>query len=152
MGKEKNSVKLYNVLFPVWMLILFPSVWLIVFPGNFIIDSLVLIIGVAVFKIAERKKWYKQHIGKIFLFGMLSDFVGAGYMLLMLAGFEIGQMGDEWYLTVPAIVISAALIFVLNYYITFRKAEKSLRLKLAALFAIATAPYTFLIPTAWLYS
>ena len=151
MNNDKKEVKLYNVLFPVWMLLLFPQVWLIVFPGNFIIDSLVLIAGMAAMKITQRKQWYKRHILKVFLFGMLSDLIGAGYLLLMMVVFELGQMGDEWYLTVPAIVISAALIFILNYFITFRKADRWLRLKFSLLFAVVTAPYTFLIPTRWLY-
>ena len=41
---KKGRVKLYNVLFPVWMLMMFPGMWLIILPGNFIIDSLVLLI------------------------------------------------------------------------------------------------------------
>ena len=71
-------------------------------------------------------------------------------MLLMVV-LEVGRMGDEWYLTVPALILSAVMIFVLNYYVTFRKVEKVLRLKMAILFAVVTAPYTFLIPSSWLY-
>ena len=71
-------------------------------------------------------------------------------MLLMVV-LEVGRMGDEWYLTVPALVLSAILIFVLNYFVTFRKADKILRLKMALIFAVVTAPYTFLIPSSWLY-
>ena len=151
MIRQKNEVKLYNVLFPFWMLLLFPQMWLIILPGNFIIDSLVLLISMAALKIADKKLWYKQHIFKIFAFGMLSDFVGAGYMLLVFVVFEQWIMGDEWYLTLPAIFVSAVMIFVLNYFITFKKAERSLRLKSALIFAIVTAPYTFLIPTSWMY-
>lgn len=151
MNKRKKEVKLYNVIFPFWMLLLFPQIWLIVFPGNFIIDSLVLIVSMAALKITERMLWYKRYILKIFLFGMLADIIGAVYVLLLLAVFEVGQMGDEWYLTVPAIVISAGLIFLLNYFVTFRKEDKVLRLKFSLIFAIVTAPYTFLIPTRWLY-
>jgi len=44
MGKKKD-IKLYNILFPLWMLLLFPQAWLIVLPGNFIIDSLVFLIS-----------------------------------------------------------------------------------------------------------
>ena len=61
----KKDVKLYNVLFPFWMLLLFPQMWLIVLPGNFIIDSLVLLISMAVLKISDKKQWYNQHILKI---------------------------------------------------------------------------------------
>ena len=147
----KKDVKLYNVLFPFWMLLLFPQMWLFVLPGNFIIDSLVLIISMAVLKIADKKQWYKKHILKIYLFGLLADVVGSAYMLLMVVGFELGTMGDELYMTIPALIISALLIFVFNYFITFRKSDKGLRLKFALTFAIVTAPYTFLIPSSWLY-
>ena len=37
--------KLYNVLFPMWMLILFPTTWLIILPGNFLIDSMAVIVN-----------------------------------------------------------------------------------------------------------
>lgn len=146
----KKEIKLYNVLFPVWMLILFPQMWLIVLPGNFLIDTLVLLLGMYVLKITEKGVFYKQNILKVFLFGLLADLIGAALMLLMLV-LNISVMGDEWYFTVPAILISAACIFMLNYHITFRAVDKQLRFKLALTFAVATAPYTFLIPTSWLY-
>ena len=151
MDNRKNDVKLYNVLFPFWMILLFPQIWLIVLPGNFIIDSIVFVLSMVVLKIADKKQWYKRHILKIFLFGMLSDMIGAGYMLFLTLVFEVGQMGDEPYLTVPALCISAVLIFVFNFFITFRKVERILRLKLSLTLTIVTAPYTFLIPSAWLY-
>ena len=150
MSQNRKSVKLYNVLFPVWMLLLFPVVWLIVLPGNFIIDSAVFLISMHLLRLENKKQWYKKHILKIYAFGMLSDLVGSAYMLLMLV-LEVSVYGDEPYLTVPAIVLSAALIFVLNYFVTFRKTEHKPRLALSLIFALATAPYTFLIPTEWLY-
>ena len=148
---EHKNIKLYNVLFPFWMLLLFPQMWAIVLPGNFIIDSLVLIISMFALKMTEKKRFYKRHIFQIWGFGMLSDIVGAAYMFLLMWAFEVGSMGDELYLTIPALIISAVLIFVLNYFVTFRKSDKALRLKLALTFAIITAPYTFLIPSSWLY-
>ena len=151
MNNKKNDVKLYNVLFPFWMILLFPQIWLIVLPGNFIIDSIVLIISMTLLKIADKKQWYKRHIIKIYLFGMLSDIIGAGYMLLLMTVFDVGRMGDELYLTAPALVISSVLIFILNYFITFKKSDELLRLKLSIIFALVTAPYTFLIPSSWLY-
>ena len=151
MENKNNDIKLYNVLFPFWMLLLFPQMWAIVLPGNFIIDSIVLIISMFALKMTEKKQFYKRHIFQIWGFGMLSDIVGAAYMFLLMWAFEVGSMGDELYLTIPALIISAALIFVLNYFVTFRKSDKVLRLKLALTFTIVTAPYTFLIPSSWLY-
>ena len=133
------------------MLLFFPRIWLFVLPGNFIIDSLVLIISMVALKIADKKQWYKRYIIKIYLFGMISDIIGAAYMLLLITVFRVGRMGDELYLTAPAILISSTLIFILNYYITFKKIDKLLRLKLSLIFALVTAPYTFLIPSSWLY-
>lgn len=148
--KSKN-VRLNNVLFPFWMLVLYPMTWFVVLPGNFVIDSLVLLISMFLLGVADKKQCYKKYIMKIFAFGMLSDIVGGIYMFLMLAVFEVARMGDELFLTVPAIVISAVLIFVLNYFITFRKAERSFRLKMSLIFALVTAPYTFLIPNSWIH-
>ncbi len=147
----KKEVKLYNVLFPFWMLLLFPQLWLIVIPGNFIIDSIVLIVSMFLFKISDKKDFYKKNILKIFSFGMVSDIIGSAYMLIMMIGLQIGRMGDELYLTLPALIISAICIFILNYFITFRNLSKGMRFKLALIFAIITAPYTFLVPSSWLY-
>lgn len=147
----KKDVRLYNVLFPFWMLLLFPQLWAIVLPGNFLIDSLVLMLGMAWFQISDRLEFYKKHILNIFGFGLLADVIGAGYMLFMMMCMEVGRMGDELPLTLPALVISAVLIFIFNYFVTFKSSAKAERIKLALLFAIITAPYTFLVPSAWLY-
>ena len=147
----KKDVKLRNVLFPFWMLLLLPQLWLIVFPVNFIVDSIVLIISTFALKISCKKQFYKRRIFLVFGFGMLSDIIGSLYMLLLGLVFELGVMGDEFYLTIPALLISAVLIFLFNYLVTFKKDEKALRFKLSLIFAIATAPYTFLIPSSWLY-
>ena len=149
--KNKTEIRLNNVLFPFWMLLLIPTLWLIVLPGNFIIDSLVLIASTFALKITDKKPFYKKHILKIFCFGLLADIIGSAYLFVMAFVFELGTMGDELYLTIPALVISAVMIFVFNYFITFKRTEKALRLRLALIFATVTAPYTFLIPTSWLY-
>ncbi|MGN1405497.1 MAG: hypothetical protein ACI4WM_04455 [Erysipelotrichaceae bacterium] len=148
---KKGSIKLYNVLFPLWMLMMIPVSWLVVIPGNFIIDSLVLLVCMNVLKIIEKKDFYKKHIIKIFLFGMLSDVIGSAIMLLMMMVLDIGKMGDELYITLLGLLIAAVMIFVFNYYFTFKKVDKDLRFKLSLTFAIVTAPYTFLVPSSWLY-
>ena len=64
MKENKNEFKLYNVIFPFWMLILFPYFWLVIFPVNFIIDSLVLLVAMFALKIQDKKAYYKKHIVK----------------------------------------------------------------------------------------
>ena len=150
MRSKSGSVKLYNVMFPIWMLILFPTAWLAVFPINFVVDSLVLIICMSKFGIVNRWQTYKKHILKIFAFGMLSDLIGAG-LLLLVVFFDLGFRGDEIFLTLPAMLVSALLIFIFNYCVTFKRMDRGVRFKLALAFAIVTAPYTFLIPLGWIY-
>ena len=148
---SKNETRLYNVIFPFWMLLLFPQIWLIVLPGNFAIDSIVLLFSMIVLKIENKKQFYKKQIFKIFIFGMLSDFIGSAYMFFMMLVFDVGHMGDELYLTIPGFIISAVMIFILNHFITFRNTDRKLNLKLSLIFAVFTAPYTFFIPSSWLY-
>ncbi|MBR2048993.1 MAG: hypothetical protein IKC09_07985 [Oscillospiraceae bacterium] len=147
----KKDVRVYNVLFPVWMLVTLPMIWWIVIPGNFIIDSLVLFLAAKRLKAEDPKGLYKRHILPVFLFGFLSDILAAipmwGGVLLELGGIY----GDSPLLTVPGVALAGGLIFVFNYFITFRKCEKPLRKKLSLILAVATAPYTFLIPSAWIY-
>ena len=147
----KKEIRLNNVLFPVWMLLLFPPIWLLILPGNFIIDSIVLLVSMYVLKLQNKKAFYKQNIMKIFCFGMLSDIIGSAYMFILMVLFQVGRMGDELYLTLPALIISAILIFIFNYCITFRNCDRATRLKMALIFAIVTAPYTCLIPSSLLY-
>ena len=55
-----KNIKLYNVRFPFWMLMLFPTTWLVVIPGNFVIDSLVLIAAMFAVKLASKKDFWKS--------------------------------------------------------------------------------------------
>ena len=133
------------------MFTLIPPMWLVIIPGNFVIDSIVLLISLWALKIADKGNWYKKHIFKIFAFGFLADILGSAFLLLLLAVFGDVIVDFELLFTLLATVVSALLIFVFNYFFTFKKSEASLRFRLSLIFAIATAPYTFMIPTAWLY-
>lgn len=147
----KKDVRLYNVLFPVWMLVTMPYIWYLVIPGNFIIDSLVLVIAMKVLKLEDRMAFYKKHILKVFLLGFLADLLAAVPMWVMVYLDMGGTYGDSPLLTVPGLLIAMGLLYVFNYFVSFKDCEPGLRKKLALTFAIATAPYTFLIPSKWIY-
>ena len=72
----KKDVTLYNVIFPFWMLLLIPQVWLIVLPGNFLIDSLVLIISMFALKMDNKK----QFTWTVSLEKRISDFDRVKYL------------------------------------------------------------------------
>lgn len=168
-----KHIKLYNVIFPIWFLLFFPPVIFITLIGNFAIDSLVVTACFFIFKLVDIQKglkgFYKESILKVWLFGFLADIVGA------LILFILGILGDSLRLPnelitginydpfsnpaaviiiASAILISAALIFILNYRFTFSKQikDKKSRLKTAITIAIVTMPWTFLLPTKWFYN
>lgn len=69
----KKDVKLYNVLFPLWLLLLFPRMWLIVLPGNFIIDSIVLLVTTSIMRIEGKWEFFKMFILKVYIFGICAE-------------------------------------------------------------------------------
>lgn len=167
-----KQVKLYNVIFPIWFLLFFPPVIFITLAGNFIIDSLVILLCYSVFKLKDiqndMKFFYKKTITKVWLFGFLADIIGAAILFL------IGILGDSWgmpyelvsainydlfsnplavIIVIFAMLVSGIFIFLFNYRITLKKiiSDNHIRFKVALTIAIITIPWTFLIPTKWVY-
>ena len=156
-----KSYKLYNVLFPLWMLILLPATWLIVIPANFIIDSLVVILALRFWLKKPIKEIWKKSILKVFAFGFLSDFVGAGFLLAGLyasSWLEFGTVFEEacngatsfggFLVLLFAVALSAICIYFADLKFAFKKLEIEIseKKKLALALAVLTAPYTFFVP------
>ena len=79
-----KQVKLYNVIFPIWLILFFPPVIFITLAGNFIIDSLIIIAAYFLFKPHEELNWfrfYKSCILKVWVFGLLQILSGPPFYL-----------------------------------------------------------------------
>ena len=71
-----NEKVLYNVLFPIWLLVFFPSyLWLILIPANYMIDRIVLRWSLG--DMPDKGMFCRKNTWKICLAGFLGDFVGA---------------------------------------------------------------------------
>ena len=164
--------RLYNLIFPIWMLIFIPMTWLIVLPANFLIDSLILLLSLFLFVKSNYWMIYKQTILKIWGFGFLSDFIGALILFsIYLSDFFIQNsvISNWWYYNVfypvsydtlssivsiiwcsIAVLVSGICIYEFNYRVSFKQLslEPKTKKKMALLLAICTAPYLFLVPTA----
>lgn len=172
-----KNLKLYNVFFPVWLLILIPFTWVIAIPVNFIVDSLVIFISLKFLKIEEAFQKYKKVIFKVFIFGFLSDFIGSVFLLLVT---YLGTIGGEssafikWFeknivsymmsnpianiyaftIVALAVLLAGICIYFFNLKISFKNLdidEKDKR-KMALIMAIFTAPYLFFLPVSLIYS
>ena len=73
----KRDIKLYNVMFPLWMFFLLPTVvWLIILPVNFAVDTLVVLLVLGRLGFENRRELWKKSIVRVWLFGFLADFIG----------------------------------------------------------------------------
>ncbi len=164
----KKGIKFYNVLFPLWFLLIFPISWLVVLPANFLIDSIVLLMTLKLLKQHDILNTYKKLIIKVWIFGFLSDFISAGFMFLT----QIVEFGDWWYHHIAnpvaynpfdnpyslfyvllAIIIAAVFIYFFNIRYSFNKmgTDTAAKKQIALSLAIFTAPYILLFPSQVLY-
>ena len=167
----RKEVRLYNILFPLWLLIWIPSwLWLFLIPGNYAVDTLVTSLAMKHEGVPEYKKKAFQHSWKICIAGFLSDFVGAGLLLAICmaddgarpAFFRELVRGITWspfsffpsfLVIVLAVLISASCIYFLDRWILSMDSTltKEQAKRTAFWLAVFTAPYLFLFPSALLY-
>lgn len=174
MKNRGNTIRLYNVIFPVWLLWLVPITWIVVLPGNFIIDLLVTMLTMKCMKVKDIKANAKAVIFKVWIFGFISDFIGTvGMFLSQIINFNKNETISQWWykhiihavayepfssiyailwITV-CVLISGLCIYFFNYKFAFKKLELSIleKKKLAISLAVFTAPYLFYLPTKWFF-
>lgn len=155
----KRDLKLYNVMFPIWMFLFLPTiVWLIILPVNFAVDSLVVLLVLGRLGLAPRKEIWKQSIIRVWLFGFLSDFIGAALTMLLLVVFDNWghvtlEMPYGQLLVLPGIALAGVFIYLLNRHFSFKNcylADDAVK-KLSLALALFTAPYAMLWPIEWMY-
>ncbi len=153
----KKNIKLYNMIFPIWGMILFPAFWIIIIPLNFLIDSVVLTVSMRYLKLDNKLHLYKKTILKVVAFGFLSDIIGALFV------FGVASLDDvfpvlEHIVYEPAnslitflimaiiVAITGVIIYVFNKKVSFKKLEvdEVYKHKLSLSLAVFTAPYLFL--------
>ncbi|NLY09682.1 MAG: hypothetical protein GXZ11_07330 [Tissierellia bacterium] len=158
----KTKIKLYNVMFPVFFLLMVPitPIFLISILVNMIWDYLVFSFLVKKFRLEVDKMEKKIAFLKIFKLGFAADFIGAGILLAMMMGTKIGDHIGNYSYSGPidqpvgaiivflAVVLSGVLLYIFNNKYTLKSLDWSTedKKKVALWIAILTAPYTFLIP------
>ena len=169
----RKSVKLYNVIFPVWLLIYFvPVLWIIVLPLNLVIDGAVIYLCLKKTGVKNIKENLKASVLKTWGYGFAADAAGALCMLslsLIPSGLQskysfIGDMlFDAHYnpfnnifafvFTALCVFISGILIYGFNLEFCFGKTTLTEHQKkyTALRLAIFTAPYLFFFPTSILF-
>ena len=160
----RRETRLYNVILPIWMLLLFPQVWLIVIPGNLAVDCAVLLIALAALKHRGKGAVVKALWWKLWLLGFAADAVGVAWMFL--GALLYIPLGSLWESTVGHIAHNAfahpaAFLWTLAgvalagacIYFFDRRAMRGCPLLtarerhvIALALAVVTAPWLFFIP------
>lgn len=156
-GNGDGLRKVNNIGFHPTFLFLFPSLWLISLPLNFVVDSIVLLIGFKAFGKEKVRRNWRRSILLSWIIGYVSDVIAA---LMMFAAQYIAENFDIDIITNPfegvipfaVTLLSVATAGVLIYFFNLKFAlsrtelEKPQKKKVALLMALATAPYLFFIP------
>ncbi len=159
--------RFYNVIFPIWMLLLFPQLWIITLPLNLFIDWSVLWFTMGHLQVPKerRKCMCKQVILLVWLLGFTADFIGAFLMLVWnivdfrnvafcnAIMYHPFQRWDAFFWVTFCVLLTALIIYWFDFHVALKNLpfEEKLRQKLALSLAVFTAPYLFYIPTAWLW-
>ena len=152
--KKNSSIRLYNVMFPIWFFYFFPVVWVLILPVNFAVDSLVILLSARCQKLTEIKGLWKKHILPAWGIGFLSDLLGAALIFgIYLPTAESSALNVHFFpgatlISLPGVALAGVLIYFLNKKLTFRRSELDPAVihRLCLHLAIFTAPYTMLIP------
>ena len=171
LNKSNNTireVRLYNILFPVWLLVFLPTyLWFLLIPANYLIDALVLWLSIRKisslsYKSALKKTW------RICLVGFAADLAGALFLLLISyldlnywwwKNLQYSVMWNPFssilglIVTLLGIALSAILIYYLDKRILSKMdvVPQEQISRVAMNLAVFTAPYLFLFPSNLLY-
>lgn len=160
-----KKTRLYNVIFPIWMLFLFPQVWLIALPGNLLIDCGVVLFTLMALKHTQKKAVLKQVWWKIWLLGFAADFVGVAVLfpamfltsavskdvrpLIEPVMYNCWKSPLAFLWTAAAVAVSGVCIYFFDrrtmrscQHLTDRERHLT-----ALSLAVVTAPWMFFIPT-----
>ena len=168
----KKQTRLYNVILPIWILILFPQLLVFVIPANLIVDCAVLFFTLLALKHAQKGAVVKKLWWKFWLLGFAADAVGILWLILgfflvtgamdmtgatggWLVDAAQGLMSNPFHHPLAFLwtLIGVAIAGVCIYFFD-KRAMKSCGLlterekHITALsMAIVTAPWLFFIPT-----
>lgn len=165
----KKGVKLYNLLFPIWILWIIPITWIVVLPANFVIDLLVVVLTMKYLKIAEIKKKAQAVIFRVWIMGFVADFIGT--IAMFLSG-SVPELDGTWFDNMASavnynpfehifafvwvticVIVTSFFIYLFNNKWCLKEAglDDKQRKRVALSLAVFTAPYLFYLPTKWFF-
>ena len=158
----KKTEKLYNIIFPLWLLIWVPLLWFALVPINYFIDRTVLYFslngGIDKNAICRKYGW------KICIAGFAADLAGSAalfsavllcddnYRLANAISYDPFSSLIAFMIIVTVIAVCAFIIYFLDLKILRKSDLDEVQIRRSALYlALFTAPYLFLLPMKWFW-
>ena len=172
----KKDIKLYNILFPIWLLWLFPSFWIIIVPINLTIEVLVQYFSYKKLGVKDIKGNINASFLRVFLLGIVSDALASLFLFLLVMTNSLipttgslrifaekvytGLMMNPFtnITSLLLIIIAIAISTLVSYKLFIRYAFDKANLDdeeikyMSRKLAIFSAPYFMLIPTLALFA
>ena len=172
---NKKSIKLYNLIFPVWIVWLYPVTWVGIVPLNILVDFLVTLLALKLMKIENPFAIIKKSLAKTVALGFVADIIATAVLMILSFGITgTRNTFAKWFydnISIPilndyyetpwgilvmilAVMFAGFLVYVFNRKFSFRHTDlsESQIKKVSVTLAIITAPYLFLIPTNVMYN
>ncbi len=147
----KRDFRLYNIIFPFWILYFSPPFIIYAFLGNLIIDSIVILYTIRSKNIFITRKKLFLYILFAFIFGFIADFIGAFIIWLLsiklnfISGFSLGDV-KSFFVYILIIIFTGFLIYEFNYkYTRYIFVNNYHCRRIALRMGIITAPWLFLL-------
>ncbi|MCO7125472.1 hypothetical protein NIE88_06775 [Sporolactobacillus shoreicorticis] len=147
---------------PVFMFYFLPPLFVLAAAANLIAAMIIYFLATKFFSIKVRGNQALRMIFGLWLIDLIAYLFGSLFLV------TIGMLGKKFHvllidydmiysslvstlLFASAVLLSALIIYVLNYFYLSMYLTKKQAARVALLFAILTAPYPFLIPASFLY-
>jgi len=166
--KGKKEIRLYDMIFPIWLIWLFPMSLAAVLPANFIWDMLMLLIIMKCLKIENPWREVKKAVVRTWAFGLLADLISSAFLFLLMSAEPEGHtaigklIGDGIYgatydpfanvlsflFVTIAVAIAALCIYCFNIKFALKKvaAAEAEKKRISLFISLTTAPYLFYLP------
>lgn len=151
---------LADLIFPVFMMYFFPPLLGIIAAANLVIEAIVFFAALRFLNVKM-----KSQVGVLlglWALGLVADMTGSLFLVFPLTihnplmnslidYYSIYSSPLTVILISVAILVAALIIYWLDLVVLRKRIPLSQARRIALIFAIVTAPYTYLIPTNWFY-
>lgn len=151
-----NHTKLYNVIFPLWIIIFVPPYAFIPLVGNLLINGIVIYAMLRIHRIDVQKQFFVQRVLATWGFGFLADIAGAVLLYFCSEMLDVGVLiwsnPKDFLVYLGAVLFTGYLIYLFNRWLFSRHPLTApFAYKIGCAMGSITAPWMFMIPPQWFH-